>query len=359
MESSSARTRIDFLDYMRVFAFLSVLVGHKFAVPLEAVAIDPGVSAAMRTLAGFALVLCRGGLVGVVVFFLTSGYIITHVLQSETAGQFAIKRIFRIYPLYVFAVLAEGIAAGTWPPASTLLPRLLLLGDFFKTPYALEGVEWTLRIEIVFYAFMAMLKATGVLDPSRWLPAAFALVTLALFVLPPFPSFAGWSDGFTSLYFPFLLVGSLVYLGQHRLASPLQCVGAASLVVAGYLLLQPRLHPTWPYSYYVLYAVALFLLAWAMRDRLVAGNAIRWLSDLTFAVYLFHNWLWIHLEALAQRAGATGTAHQPMVLAMLLFACYASVVVVERNGIRLGKRLLAATQDRAGRLSQAGLPAAS
>ena len=40
---------------------------------------------------------------------------------------------------------------GVFPDMSVLVPQLLLIGDFFGTPYSLGGVEWTLRVEVLFY----------------------------------------------------------------------------------------------------------------------------------------------------------------------------------------------------------------
>jgi peptidoglycan/LPS O-acetylase OafA/YrhL len=170
-----------------------------------------------------------------VVFFFTSGYIITHVLQAETTIEFLIKRVFRIYPLYIFAVLTE-VFLGSMvhgvglPPLSILIPRLLLLGDFFDTGYSLGGVDWTLRIEIMFYVFMAALKSTGLLKRSDWLPAVFVLCTGVLHMVGPFPVFAGWSNGYFTLYGPFLFIGSVIYLAEHQIARKKYCIASIVLI---------------------------------------------------------------------------------------------------------------------------------
>ena len=82
--------RLVFLDYLRIFAFASVFAGHKFSAPVQAAARE-GVgwqAAAARVLWPF----IEGGGAGVVVFFLVSGYIITHVLQRERTPEFLLKR---------------------------------------------------------------------------------------------------------------------------------------------------------------------------------------------------------------------------------------------------------------------------
>ena len=140
--------RIVFLDYMRVFAFVSVLIGHKLTPQLQAFIADGSQHATLRLFAELLYPLCMGGAAGVVVFFLTSGYIITHVLQIESPLEFMLKRFFRIYPLYMVAVILEWVMwhhlnGASFPPLTTLIPQLLLIGDFFQTPHTLAGVEWT------------------------------------------------------------------------------------------------------------------------------------------------------------------------------------------------------------------------
>ena len=71
---------------------------------------------------------------GVLVFVLVSGYIITPVLGRGDMAEFVVKRAFRIDPLYLAAVLGEAAWLGTQgrasPAASTLLWRASLLGDW-------------------------------------------------------------------------------------------------------------------------------------------------------------------------------------------------------------------------------------
>ena len=184
--------RLVFLDYLRIFAFASVFAGHKFSAPVQAAARE-GVgwqAAAARVLWPF----IEGGGAGVVVFFLVSGYIITHVLQRERTPEFLVLRAFRIYPLYVVAVLADYslllAQRGSWPPAHTLLPQLLLIGDLRGTPYALNGVEWTLRLEVTFYLLMAGCQMLGLVQARRGraLALLFAGLVVLLHASPPFPT---------------------------------------------------------------------------------------------------------------------------------------------------------------------------
>ena len=171
--------RIVFLDYLRIFAFASVFAGHKFAAPVQEMAQQAGLAGALaRALWPF----IEGGGAGVVVFFLVSGYVISEVLQREGAAPFLLRRVFRIYPLYITAALGEWLLVNPPATGSQRLAQWLLAGDFTGAPYALAGVEWTLRLEMLFYAWMALLRLANLTRPARsalWLGAC-ALLALAL-----------------------------------------------------------------------------------------------------------------------------------------------------------------------------------
>ncbi|WP_455925527.1 acyltransferase family protein [Pseudomonas putida] len=348
--------RFIFLDYLRIFAFVSVLVGHKFYKELGAAAADPQLHITLRYFLAGLEPLYTGGAAGVVVFFLTSGYIITHVLQQESALDFAVKRVFRIYPLYMVAILAEALGYyffrdAKWPSLSLLVPRLLLIGDFFATPNALSGVEWTLRIEVLFYAFMALAKKLGLFRRQPVLPFGYLAVALLLFMAPPFPFAGQWNAGYVTSYSLFLFIGSLIYLSQQRLANRALCVGTCGVLFYLFLSEIAQLQPGWKESNYAILAVVIFLVARAMQHRLQDSAALRLASNMTFSVYLFHNWLWSFLAVPVALTGLAGLPAKFVIGLLLLVICYGLHATVERGGLALGRAVLA-------RLNRVGLATA-
>lgn len=334
--------RIVFLDYLRIFAFASVLAGHKFAQPVQAAAAQPGwAGAPARLLWPF----IEGGGAGVVVFFLVSGYIITQVLQRESAGVFLVRRAFRIYPLYILAVLAEWHFMQRGTPARALLAQLLLIGDFTQTPHALAGVEWTLRLEMLFYLCMAAARACGWVQPARarTLLAACAALALALHLGGPFTPYSSgllaWARGYISLYLPFLFIGSAFWLLERRaIAWPL-ALGYIAWVFALYYAGLRAWQPHWLHAPFAALAVGLFALLWAVRRRLPARPAVLALSELTYAIYLTHNWLYDELRRLTAQSGLPGPAATAAALALLLALCALLTHAIERPGVRLGRKL--------------------
>ena len=228
--------RIDFLDYMRVFAFSSVLIGHKFMPDLIELSASNSTHITFRIILDAVVSLCFGGAAGVAVFFLTSGYIITHVLRSESALEFAVKRLFRIYPLYMVAVALE-IVMNTYiflipaPSYSVIIQRMLLVGDLFDTPYGLGSVEWTLRIEVTFYAIMIALKFFGAMARPSVLPYVYVSLSVILYLIDPFPEYAGWTNGYMNIFLPILFIGSILYIYETSGATVSTCAWSSIAIL--------------------------------------------------------------------------------------------------------------------------------
>lgn len=342
--SENLKGRIVFLDYMRVFAFMSVMIGHKFYDDLIWMASSPEVHITLRALAQMLMPLCLGGAAGVVVFFLTSGYIITKVLAKEEPKEFLVKRVFRIYPLYMIAVVAEYLA-GYWGyglyPASTkeVISRLLLVGDFNGTPNGLHGVEWTLRIEVLFYAFMAVLKYAGFFRTCRHLPAVYVVALAGLYLSSPFPGAWTWTFAYVTVYAPLLIFGSLIMLAESHQAIRAKCIGLMTIIFVMFLIMSAKLVSGWKESNYMAFGVMFFLGFWALRTKVAPNFAVSFLAELTFSVYLMHNWVWIYIDMALSYFEVGTQFRQVQILIILFLICYGLNRYVEKTFNRIGAKL--------------------
>jgi peptidoglycan/LPS O-acetylase OafA/YrhL len=352
ISKASSNRRIVFLDFLRIFAFASVLAGHKFYLQSIDLLNDPSVHLTLRQIMGFLIHFIAGGGAGVVVFFLVSGYIITHVLQKEKPLDFFIKRLFRIYPLLMAAVLLEAlykyVYAGVTPDFWILVQHMLLIGDFFGTYYALSGVEWTLRVEFMFYLFMLLMKSTGLIDRFKSaLPWVLVLATYALGQFAPFPDNGYWAHGYFTIYGTFLFLGAMWYLREKQ-----QISLTFFLMYLGFVLLQHydliEAHQTrWLKAPFATLAVGLFFLAWHFRDSLSVTPVILLLSEMTYSVYLFHNWLWDPIKlGIVNKLSLSFVHPSIQILIVLMVFCYLTVIFVERPGIKLGARTVRYVKGR-------------
>ena len=343
--------RIAFLDYLRIIAFVSVLLGHLAHLDLSSFIADQRVHITPRLLTAFLLPITYEGGVGVVLFFFISGYIITLVSRREQPFEYAVKRIFRIYPLYIVAVLVSYSLQGPGNrlPLSYVLVQLSLLGDFFSVPYSLGGVEWTLRIEIYFYFLMGLFaflsRRTSFLKPKR-LPYIYMLIVVIIGLLPPFTSGKlGWGGGWQStgavtLYFPFLLVGSLLFLYENKEINSSLLLGLSVLIYGQYFILSAKYQPRWIDDNHAVLALFIFLLFWKFRRYIAVNKFILFASGLTYSVYLFHMWVFPPLQRLFRSLIGINWTSTLAAWIGLFLVCTVFMYIIEKPGISLGKKLI-------------------
>lgn len=339
-----SNTRFIFLDYLRVFAFSSVLLGHKFQATIQSFASDESFHVILRRIISFLSIFTENGGAGVVVFFLISGYIITYAIQREDALSFLVKRFFRIYPLYVSAVLIELLLqrivySGGEIDFRSLLVSLTLTGDIFNSPYTLAGVEWTLRLEVMFYLVVFIAKITGLIEKKILACGCMVLLSL-LFIAYPIPNWDGWSRGYTGLYLPFLFMGVCVRFYEEKYISKKSAILVFSALYCLYIGSLPYVNPSLKDSYFTLAAVVLFLMTWRYRIFLVDSKIILNISMLTYSVYLFHNWLWFYIYNLASTVLYIPWLRSLLTLILLLLICKFFESTIEAFSNKVGKKVV-------------------
>jgi peptidoglycan/LPS O-acetylase OafA/YrhL len=155
-------SRLDFLDALRGLAVGLVLLQH----------VGEMVSPAVRGLAEHGVQL---GQLGVMLFFLCSGFIIPASLERgagtsgrpEAVRRFWRSRFFRLYPLYWVSLVGALLLSVTLAPTSAeplgpldWLVNATMLQGLAGSPHAL-GLYWTLTLELIFYAVMSGLLLAG------------------------------------------------------------------------------------------------------------------------------------------------------------------------------------------------------
>lgn len=343
MEDKLNSARVVFLDWLRIFAFVSVFVGHKFSPAILGFASDPNTHSTLRWIILFLHPLFQGGGAGVVLFFLVSGYIITRVLAKEKTIEFLVKRFFRIYPLYIVAVAVEATLNhqlhGTPIESISLLKQMSLMGDFLHTPHALKGVEWTLRIEVLFYVAMAIIKQAGLLEKklSFALPYVIIGVIIFLFLMEPMPGRWSWSFAYTNLYAPFLFLGALISLLESGRVRIFTCLLGTAIVMLGYWILIPKWQPVWTNSHFAAYGLLIFTFFWIFQKKLLLPTWALLLSELTYSVYLFHNWVYDWLVSIYQTMNLDILFVHLFSVVSLLMICWFFHLSIENPAIRIGK----------------------
>lgn len=337
-------TRLYFLDYLRIFAFLSVLIGHKLQFYITEIANNNNYHIILNKLAEFISIFTAGGGAGVVVFFLISGYIISHAIQNDNAFEFLFKRFFRIYPLFILAVIIEIICHrfffGQWNTTfSNFIATITLTGDLFNTPYALAGVEWTLRLEVLFYLLAAVAKKYNLWSSMQ--KTVLSMIFLAIVMnIFPFPHVEKWANGYTSLHITFLFMGVCFYAYEKDEIKFPTFISSISILYLIYLIFLPITNSGGMYSYYSLGALMLFYASWICRAKFQFSKLIIYTSSLTYSIYLFHNWLWNYIHLELEKISSTPWLINILTLCILFLVCIVLEKTVETPFVNLGKYLL-------------------
>ncbi|MEM9138885.1 MAG: acyltransferase [Pseudomonadota bacterium] len=147
------RARIDALQTLRALAALLVAAFHLHAAAVN----ETGTSGPF--------ILFQRGEAGVDLFFVLSGFIITHAALSrpdQTGRQFLAARFWRVVPpywaamsLYLAAALSLAVLsgdAGPLPDAASLIAAILLI----PSGEPVVSVAWSLSIECAFYLLFAV-----------------------------------------------------------------------------------------------------------------------------------------------------------------------------------------------------------
>ncbi len=113
------------------------------------------------------------GYLGVELFFLISGFVILWSADGRGPAQFVISRVARLYPSYWVAALLTLLVllisgtAGALANPLTIVANLGMVAGYVGLPYV-DGVYWTLQVEIKFYFMVAALLLLRQMPRIEW-----------------------------------------------------------------------------------------------------------------------------------------------------------------------------------------------
>lgn len=306
-----------------------------------------------------------GGLLGVQLFFLVSGYLIVQSAGRYTLAAYAVRRLLRIFPAYWVAVLGLSALHGKLDGAAwgDFLWNLMAQSHWVPSAllrYDVLTVSWTLTIELAWYALAPLLAwlapqrsaafwagafAAALAASSAWVWAAQAgrldplyaeaIARAGVSPVNDFMRFAFIVNAFPA-QLAFFAIGGLLWRFEAALAGlPAWLLCAVAVVFAGWPTHWNRLVSLNPSFLSGIGLAGLFLLA-LRRPRLRFGFP-HWLGRVSYSVYLLHVPV---ILAVFQRWKFTGWPGLCVAAALLWLASVLLHHGVERPGIALGKRLV-------------------
>jgi peptidoglycan/LPS O-acetylase OafA/YrhL len=319
-----------------------------------------------------------GGFIGVDVFFVISGYLITGLIVSEkeanrfTLARFYERRARRILPALLLVAACFVVVAWLWAPIGLLnrYGRSLAAVTVFASNYVFMGKSdyfvaigqenpllhtWSLAVEEQYYLiFPVLLLALWRLGRRKAI-GALALGAALSFGLAEFYALRGDSDGFYLLPTRAweLLIGALAALTPHDPLAPanlwrqgLSLAGIAAIFVSVFTLDSTAAFPSVYALLPTLGAAAILLTAtpgtWV--HRLLATPPFVGLGLISYSAYLWHQPLLTFARLRYIHAVPAATVAALIVLTLLL--AYLSWRFVEtpfRDRARVSTRRLVPT----------------
>jgi peptidoglycan/LPS O-acetylase OafA/YrhL len=204
------------------------------------------------------------GQYGVFVFFLVSGYIVPASLERKGSVRgFWVSRVFRLYPLYLFAVgamivlWASGIGSLSGMDANTVTASfadVFMLQSVLWAP-TLPNVVWSLAYEMVFYLLLTALFLGGVhRRSSRYaLVSAVAALALGRVLQPGSLSYDLFTPGVVVAITDSLILAGLVLALAGRGRS--RTAGAALAAATGLLVIMFNSGYAAPWESFAIFAL--------------------------------------------------------------------------------------------------------
>lgn len=275
--------RLDILDYAR---FVAVLLVISFHYTYNGIA-NGKISSITHI--PFIIEYTKYGYLGVELFFLISGYVIFYSAKNRTASQFAIARAVRLYPAYWFAVIFTSIFAYFWGGdlMSVSLPQIIANLSMFQSYFTyanVDGVYWTLVLEVQFYMAVFLLLLIGMQKYFEAIFIAWPILMLLAFLFHfHIPLFSG--------YFSYFAAGALFAIMKEKKTWPV----IVSTIVSYALSISFSISGSKSHSlneYIVVTIISLFFILFIIQDIKKMQNIslpkAKILSALTYPIYLIH-----------------------------------------------------------------------
>jgi len=220
--------------------------------------------------------LLEAGQVGVTLFFVLSGYLITGLLRAELerTGRvdlraFYVRRARRLLPALAVLLLVAAIVG--WAALPAIATIALYVGNWFRDGVGFIGHTWSLAIEEQFYLVWPLLFIAGLRSPRILLVLAAGSAVLRL------TTGGDWSVS-TFVRLDGLLVGAALALTSWSAPRWAGAVGLGWMTIAVVL----------PFGWSVTLATAGGSLLVASSPSWIASRPLVWLGGISYALYLWH-----------------------------------------------------------------------
>ena len=242
------------------------------------------------------------GFMGVSLLFLITGFIITHIAQVEKRKEFAIKRLFRIYPPLIVSIILivafygiYGLITQSYIHIQNFTSLDILvsftLANYLMVPqYVVNGVAWILVVIGIFYLSCFIILPLLKKRPKTSIVSliSFSIITIIL------------SKSFGSSFFlfavsvshvPFLIIGQIFYYWWKKKLSNIESIVFSIIAyfvsVQGLLIVNPDFYLSVnSYEISFVYACLVFFIALLLNERIRVGRILGFYSKISYSFFL-------------------------------------------------------------------------
>jgi peptidoglycan/LPS O-acetylase OafA/YrhL len=309
MRKMKVVTRFGSLDMLRGVAALLVVWQHSSETLVKL----PTIQKNGTFLADIASTLDFGR-IGVICFFLISGFVVPYSLGMKaklgTKRKFIIRRFFRLFPAYWFSILVALVVGYLFQinyGFNNVLSNLTMLQSFLGQAH-MQGIYWTLQVELVFYILCIVLYNLGVLQNTKtifciiiFLFFLFTFSQIATRFIFDIPITSGASILKEFMLMPYLI--AIMFLGTlmrqaydsktpnkeqilFTLIATVICFGLPFFLLLTSLIGLDLIQDSMRFGASHCLALTLFLLGLFFNKEV--PKAFTWLGVISYSIYLFH-----------------------------------------------------------------------
>jgi peptidoglycan/LPS O-acetylase OafA/YrhL len=303
------------------------------------------------------------GYLAVDMFFMLSGFILSHVYWEVFAGAklpyareywgFIGARIARLYPLHLFnlglffvAMLSfsfyeylsegkfDGIPLQGARSLTALLANIFMLQGLKESELAWNYPAWSISIEFMAYFLfpLALPWIAGMSTLQRWLLGGLAYLSLCLFAYLGHGDFNQWNGPITLLRcLPEFTVGALIYSGFREASWPhwlKQDYAVAAILCLVFAMLHVGMPDLTIVSLFPAMILSVVMNAGRIA-RILNSAPLVWLGEISYSLYLAHGFVQFVATQVLDKTGAGEAANLPYAnsISLLLAMVCATVLI--------------------------------
>ncbi|MFU2328098.1 acyltransferase family protein [Pseudomonas sp. NFX98] len=286
------KRRLNELDLLRFLAAIAVVIFH-YAFR--------GYAGGNMSVMPYPLLAepAKYGYLGVELFFMISGFVILMTASNNTLKHFFISRAVRLYPAFwVCCTITFIITLAIGQPRYTAtfyqyVVNMTLLSDFMSIP-SIDGVYWSLFVEIKFYLLISVLLAFKKIEKIE----TYLVLWLLISAMTEAFSFGKLRSILITDYSAYFIAGATFYLiwtegiTKTRLSLLIGSLALACYTAIVFAKLLETIYPTQFNLVIICSIITIFFMTFYLiaTNKTIAIGAWNWtaLGALTYPLYLLH-----------------------------------------------------------------------